>query len=109
MIMYFVETVTRDMGESAGGSVFYIRNRIKEALVTPTEAVAGEAEAGETAVQDAVGVVDLSVAHHVDDRVHQALSPGVAAVAAACAAAGSASAICEKASSSSAADTNQAS
>ncbi|MGR3269522.1 hypothetical protein DU478_18350 [Thalassococcus profundi] len=44
MIMYFVETVTRDMGESAGGSVFYIRNRIKEALVTPTEAVAGEAE-----------------------------------------------------------------
>ena len=44
MIMYFVETVTRDMGESAGGSVFYIRNRIKEALVTPTEAVSGEAE-----------------------------------------------------------------
>ena len=44
MIMYFVETVTRDMGESAGGSVFYIRNRIKEALGTPTEAVSGEAE-----------------------------------------------------------------
>ena len=44
MIMYFYESVIRDMGESAGGSVFYIRNRIKEALVTPTEAVSGEAE-----------------------------------------------------------------
>ncbi|MFZ5963724.1 hypothetical protein ACOXXX_12280 [Thalassococcus sp. BH17M4-6] len=44
MIMYFVETVARDMGESAGGSLFYIRNRIKDALVTPTDAVPGEAQ-----------------------------------------------------------------
>lgn len=44
MIMYFVETMSRDMGEAAGGSLFYIRNRIKDALITPNEAVSGEAE-----------------------------------------------------------------
>ena len=33
MIMYFVETVVRDMAGTAGGSPFYIRNRVKEALV----------------------------------------------------------------------------
>ncbi|WP_146591100.1 hypothetical protein [Puniceibacterium confluentis] len=43
IIMYFVETTVRDMAESAGGSPFYIRNRVKEALVTPTEVQAGEA------------------------------------------------------------------
>ncbi|TCS64485.1 hypothetical protein EDD52_10545 [Primorskyibacter sedentarius] len=43
MIMYFYETVIRDMAEAAGGSPFYIRNRVKEALVTPSEAVEGEA------------------------------------------------------------------
>ena len=37
MILYFVETVVRDMAESAGGSPFYIRNRVKEALVSPAE------------------------------------------------------------------------
>ena len=35
IILYFVETVIRDMAESAGGSPFYIRNRIKESLVAP--------------------------------------------------------------------------
>lgn len=33
VIMYFVESVIRDMAETAGGSPFYIRNRVKEALV----------------------------------------------------------------------------
>lgn len=33
IIMYFVETVLRDVAQQAGGSPFYIRNRIKEALV----------------------------------------------------------------------------
>lgn len=44
MIMYFYETVVRDMAETAGGSPFYIRNRVKEALVHPAEVVEGEAE-----------------------------------------------------------------
>lgn len=44
MIMFFYETVIRDMAESAGGSPFYIRNRVKEALVQPAEVIAGEAE-----------------------------------------------------------------
>ncbi|WP_102106551.1 hypothetical protein [Oceaniglobus roseus] len=35
VIMYFVETVLRDVAKEAGGSPFYIRNRIKEALVQP--------------------------------------------------------------------------
>ena len=35
VVMYFVETVARDMAEAAGGSPFYIRNRIKDALVAP--------------------------------------------------------------------------
>ncbi len=43
MIMYFYETVIRDMAESAGGSPHYIRNRVKEALVRPTDAEIGEA------------------------------------------------------------------
>lgn len=46
MIMYFYETVVRDMAESAGGSPFYIRNRVKEALVQPSEVIAGRAEVG---------------------------------------------------------------
>ncbi|WP_346896365.1 hypothetical protein [uncultured Roseibium sp.] len=33
MIMYFVETVVRDMASTAGGSPYYIRNRVKAALV----------------------------------------------------------------------------
>jgi hypothetical protein len=37
IIMYFVETVLRDVAQQAGGSPFYIRNRIKESLVQVTE------------------------------------------------------------------------
>ncbi|MBU2961064.1 hypothetical protein KO516_09590 [Citreicella sp. C3M06] len=49
MIMYFYESVVRDMAETAGGSPFYIRNRVKEALTRPAEVVSGEAEVnGET-------------------------------------------------------------
>ncbi|QFT81708.1 hypothetical protein FIU89_13875 [Roseovarius sp. THAF27] len=44
MIMFFYETAVRDMAESAGGSKFYIRNRVKEALVQPNEVTRGEAE-----------------------------------------------------------------
>ncbi|MFD1156282.1 hypothetical protein [Roseovarius aestuarii] len=33
VIMYFVETVLRDVAQEAGGSPFYIRNRIKDSLV----------------------------------------------------------------------------
>lgn len=44
MIMYFYETVVRDVAETAGGSPFYIRNRVKEALVSPAEIVEGAAE-----------------------------------------------------------------
>ncbi len=33
LIMYFLETVLRDMANQAGGSPFYIRNRIKDALL----------------------------------------------------------------------------
>ncbi|MBJ6373325.1 hypothetical protein [Sedimentitalea arenosa] len=33
VVMYFVETVLRDVAHQAGGSPFYIRNRIKDALV----------------------------------------------------------------------------
>lgn len=43
MIMYFYETVIRDMAQSAGGSPHYIRNRVKEALVRPSDTEAGEA------------------------------------------------------------------
>jgi hypothetical protein len=44
MIMYFYESVVRDMAETAGGSPFYIRNRVKDALVRPAEILEGEAE-----------------------------------------------------------------
>jgi len=43
MIMYFYEKVLRDMAQSAGGSPFYIRNRVKESLVRPSEVEPGEA------------------------------------------------------------------
>lgn len=44
MIMYFYETVIRDMAETAGGSPFYIRNRVKESLVRPAQIETGEAD-----------------------------------------------------------------
>ncbi|MFK7762456.1 MAG: hypothetical protein AB8B62_04285 [Roseobacter sp.] len=43
MIMYFYETVVRDMAEAAGGSPFYIRNRVKDALIQTSDIVEGEA------------------------------------------------------------------
>ena len=43
MIMYFYETVVRDMAEAAGGSPFYIRNRVKDALIQTSDVVVGEA------------------------------------------------------------------
>ncbi|WP_372571813.1 hypothetical protein [Ruegeria jejuensis] len=43
MIMVFYESAVRDMAESAGGSPFYIRNRVKDALIQPTEVETGEA------------------------------------------------------------------
>ena len=46
MIMVFYESVVRDMAESAGGSAFYIRNRVKEALIEPAEVEAGTARVG---------------------------------------------------------------
>lgn len=46
MIMFFYETAVRDMAESAGGSKYYIRNRVKEALIQPNEVTMGEAEFG---------------------------------------------------------------
>ncbi len=33
IIMYFVETVIRDVAQEAGGSPFYIRNRVKDSLI----------------------------------------------------------------------------
>lgn len=43
MIMYFYETVVRDMAEAAGGSPFYIRNRVKDALIQPSDIEEGQA------------------------------------------------------------------
>ena len=43
MIMVFYESVVRDMAETAGGSPFYIRNRVKDALVQPSEVEPGTA------------------------------------------------------------------
>lgn len=39
IIMYFMETTLTDMATLSGGSPFYIRNRIKEALLEPAEIV----------------------------------------------------------------------
>ncbi|MFD1344726.1 hypothetical protein [Litorisediminicola beolgyonensis] len=63
MIMFFYETVVRDMAEIAGGSPFYIRNRVKDALIQPAEMVEGEAELnGET-----VPVTTLTLRPFADD------------------------------------------
>lgn len=43
MIMVFYESAVRDMAESAGGSPYYIRNRVKDALVQPAEVISAEA------------------------------------------------------------------
>ena len=44
MIMYFYESVVRDMAEAAGGSPFYIRNRVKDSLIQPADIETGEME-----------------------------------------------------------------
>jgi len=44
--MVFYESVIRDMSETAGGSPFCIRIRVKEALVRPAEIETGEAAFG---------------------------------------------------------------
>src|SRR5690606_2443579 len=75
-------------------------------------AVLREAEPRQSPVEDAGGVVHLAVAQQVDDRArpaHCAASAGGVAVAAAFAAAGSASSITCHVSSSRAAETNHAS
>jgi len=41
MIMYFYETVVRDMAEAAGGSPYYIRNRVKDSLIQPSDIQTG--------------------------------------------------------------------
>ncbi|MEM8729779.1 MAG: hypothetical protein AAGF79_07655 [Pseudomonadota bacterium] len=43
MIMVFYESIIRDMAATAGGSPFYIRNRVKEALVRPSDVESGVA------------------------------------------------------------------
>ncbi|WP_300035484.1 hypothetical protein [uncultured Roseobacter sp.] len=44
MIMYFYETVVRDMAEAAGGSPYYIRNRVKDSLIRTSDIIEGEGE-----------------------------------------------------------------
>lgn len=39
LFMYFIETVIRDMANFAGGSPFYIRNRMKNALVNGADVI----------------------------------------------------------------------
>ena len=43
MIMFFYESVVRDMAEAAGGSPYYIRNRVKDALIQTSDIEEGEA------------------------------------------------------------------
>lgn len=58
IILYFVETVIRDMAESAGGSPFYIRNRVKESLVEAGKMETGEIEYdGKTVMTHAVTLI----------------------------------------------------
>ncbi|GAA0296160.1 hypothetical protein [Rhodovulum strictum] len=51
IVMYFMETVVRDMAETSGGSPFYIRNRLKEALLRPASLETVEAGFGTDEVQ----------------------------------------------------------
>lgn len=44
MIMYFYEVTARDMAVAAGGSPFYIRNRIKDAMARSHDVEAGTAD-----------------------------------------------------------------
>lgn len=38
MVMYFLEGVLKDISDETGGSPFYLRNRLKEALAKPVDA-----------------------------------------------------------------------
>ena len=53
LILYFVETVVRDMAATAGGSPYYIRNRVKASLLdkVPVETESQSYEGKEIAVQ----------------------------------------------------------
>ncbi len=42
VLLYFLENTTRAMAEATGGSPFYIRNRLREALVAAPDAPDGE-------------------------------------------------------------------
>lgn len=50
VVMYFLETILRDMASQAGGSPFYIRNRIKESLSREAEVRAVEVQVDGRAV-----------------------------------------------------------
>ena len=50
IILYFMESVVRDMASSAGGSPFYIRNRVKAALLEPAAEEQGGADGQTVAV-----------------------------------------------------------
>lgn len=56
LMMVVAETVSRDMAALAGGSPFYIRNRVKNAMVSMAEVTTGTAEWGgaEVATQTVV-------------------------------------------------------
>jgi len=86
LIMYFLETVLRDMANQAGGSPFYIRNRIKEAMLAEAEVrpdtlslAGGETVTGQELVlhpfaEDAArdrmaGFADLAITAQVSDAV----------------------------------------
>ncbi|MBP1848798.1 hypothetical protein [Rhizobium halophytocola] len=43
MVMYFLEGVLKDISDETGGSPFYLRNRLKEALGKTVDAAAGSA------------------------------------------------------------------
>lgn len=57
LFMYFAETVIRDMAGIAGGSPFYIRNRIKDALVNRVAFSEAEAAYGGAQVPVTVAVM----------------------------------------------------
>lgn len=50
LFMSFIEIVIRDMANIAGGSPFYIRNRIKETLVQPADDAAGSEVFGDRTI-----------------------------------------------------------
>ncbi len=64
VIMYFIETVLRDMALQSGGSPFYIRNRIKESLVeeAPIEQVSVDYNDAKVAARD------ITLRPFIDDK-----------------------------------------